>query len=153
MLTLITTFAIILTVILTVGFNMASKKVLLISWLSIVVIGLGYWGMDFQHVVSYTMLGFLSSFDVLFVIFGAILLMNTLNTARAMKRIEFMFNSISEDSRVQLVIIGFGTPAALCAPLLIGLGFPPMAAAISCLILNSTPISFGERRELPLTRL
>lgn len=146
MLALIAAFAIILTIILTVGFNMAAKKVLPVSWLTIAIIGLSYWGMDFQHVAAYTLLGFLSSVDVLFVIFGAILLMNTLNTAGAMKRIEGMFNSISEDARIQLVIIGFAfsafiegaagfdTPAALCAPLLIGLGFPPMAAAISCLM-------------------
>ncbi|MBR7025404.1 MAG: L-lactate permease [Selenomonadaceae bacterium] len=155
MLALIATIPIILTIILTVGLNMAAKKVLPISWLAIVIIGLSYWGMDFQHIAAYTVMGFLSSFDVLFVIFGAILLMNTLTIAGAMKRIEGMFNSISKDARIQLVIIGFafsafiegaagfGTPAALCAPLLIGLGFPPMAAAVSCLILNSTPVSFG----------
>lgn len=155
MLALIAAIPIILTIILTVGLNMAAKKVLPISWLSIVIIGLGYWGMDFQHVAAYTVMGFLGSIDVLFIIFGAILVMNTLNAAGAMKRIEGMFNSISEDARIQLIIIGFafsafiegaagfGTPAALCAPLLIGLGFPPMAAAISCLILNSTPVPFG----------
>lgn len=155
MLALTAATAIILTIILTVGFNMPAKKVLPASWLTSVVIALSCWGMDFQHVAAYTVLGFLSSLDVLLIIFGAILLMNTLTIAGAMKRIEGMFNSISEDARVQLVIIGFafsafiegaagfGTPAALCAPLLIGLGFPPMAAAISCLILNSTPVSFG----------
>ena len=155
MLALIAAIPIILTIILTVGLNMAAKKVLPISWLSIVIIGLGYWGMDLQHVAAYTVMGFLGSIDVLFIIFGAILVMNTLNVAGAMKRIEGMFNSISEDARIQLIIIGFafsafiegaagfGTPAALCAPLLIGLGFPPMAAAISCLILNSTPVPFG----------
>ena len=155
MLAVIAAIPIILTIILTVGLNMAAKKVLPISWLSIVVIGLFYWGMDVQHVAAYTVMGFLGSIDVLLIIFGAILVMNTLNTAGAMKRIEGMFNSISEDARIQLIIIGFafsafiegaagfGTPAALCAPLLIGLGFPPMAAAISCLILNSTPVPFG----------
>ncbi len=152
---LVAAIPIIITIILTVGLNMAAKKVLPISWLSIVIISLSYWGMDCRHVASYTLIGFLSSVDVLFIIFGAILLMNTLSIAGSMKRIEGMFNSISEDARIQLIIIGFafsafiegaagfGTPAALCAPLLIGLGFPPMAAAISCLILNSTPVSFG----------
>ena len=155
MLALTAAAAIILTIVLTVGFNIPAKKVLPVSWLTSVIIALSCWGMDFQHVAAYSVLGFLSSVDVLLIIFGAILLMNTLNVAGAMKRIEGMFNSISEDSRIQLVIIGFafsafvegaagfGTPAALCAPLLIGLGFPPLAAAISCLILNSTPVSFG----------
>ncbi|HAS72562.1 MAG TPA: L-lactate permease, partial [Clostridiales bacterium UBA8960] len=57
--------------------------------------------------------------------------------------------------RIQVLIIGwmfaafiegaagFGTPAALAAPLLIGLGFPPLAAAMVALILNSVPVSFG----------
>lgn len=155
MLALIAAIPIILTIILTVGLNMAAKKVLPISWLSIVIIGLGYWGMDMQHVAAYTVMGFLGSIDVLLIIFGAILVMNTLNVAGAMSRIQGMFNSISEDARIQLVIVGFafsafiegaagfGTPAALAAPLLIGLGFPPMAAAIACLILNSTPVPFG----------
>ena len=155
MLALIAAVPIILTIILTVGLNMAAKKVLPISWLSIVVIALFYWGVDVQHAAAYTVMGFLGSIDVLLIIFGAILVMNTLNAAGAMHRIEGMFNSITEDARIQLIIIGFafsafiegaagfGTPAALCAPLLIGLGFPPMAAAISCLIYNSTPVPFG----------
>ena len=38
---------------------------------------------------------------------------------------------------------GFGTPAALAAPLLMGLGFPPVRVAIMTLIMNSVPVSFG----------
>ena len=38
---------------------------------------------------------------------------------------------------------GFGTPAALAAPLLISLGFPPLCAAIIALIFNSVPVVFG----------
>jgi lactate permease len=38
---------------------------------------------------------------------------------------------------------GFGTPAALAAPLLLALGFPPLAAAVICLVFNSFCVSFG----------
>src|SRR5690606_21633800 len=38
---------------------------------------------------------------------------------------------------------GFGTPAALAAPLLLSLGFPALAAVMVSLIANSTPVSFG----------
>lgn len=38
---------------------------------------------------------------------------------------------------------GFGTPAALCAPLLVALGFPPLAAVSLALIADSSPVSFG----------
>ncbi|MEA1966637.1 MAG: L-lactate permease, partial [Thermodesulfobacteriota bacterium] len=63
--------------------------------------------------------------------------------------------NISSDRRVQAIIIGymfaafiegaagFGTPAALAAPLLLSLGFPPLAAAVICLVFNSFPVTFG----------
>jgi lactate permease len=65
------------------------------------------------------------------------------------------FIGVSRDKRVQVIIIGwmfeailegaagFGTTAAIAAPLLVGLGFPPLAAAMIALIFNSTPVSFG----------
>ncbi len=155
MLALLAAVPILLTILLTVGFNMSAKKVLPLAWAVSVVIGLTYWQMDPQKVAAFSVAGFLGSIDTLLIIFGAILLMNMLNTAGAMHRIQGMFNGITEDARIQLVIIGFafsafiegaagfGTPAAIAAPLLIGLGFPPMAAAVACLILNSTPVPFG----------
>ena len=155
MLALLAAVPILLTILLTVGFNMSAKKVLPLAWAVSVVIGLTYWQMDPQKVAAFSVAGFLGSIDTLLIIFGAILLMNMLNAAGAMHRIQGMFNGITEDARIQLVIIGFafsafiegaagfGTPAAIAAPLLIGLGFPPMAAAVACLILNSTPVPFG----------
>jgi lactate permease len=62
---------------------------------------------------------------------------------------------ISKDMCLQAIIIGsmfsafiegaagFGTPAAVAAPRLLALGFPPLAAAILCLTLNSFPVTFG----------
>src|SRR5690606_32245173 len=38
---------------------------------------------------------------------------------------------------------GFGTPAAIAGPLLVVLGFPPLAAVMCALIIQSTPVSFG----------
>ena len=155
MLALLAAVPILLTIVLTVVFNMSAKKVLPIAWAVIVVIGYFAWEMKVLDIAAYSVAGFLGSIDTLIIIFGAILLMNMLDKAGAMHRIQGMFNGITEDARIQLVIVGFafsafiegaagfGTPAAIAAPLLIGLGFPPMAAAISCLILNSTPVPFG----------
>ncbi|HCX61008.1 MAG TPA: L-lactate permease, partial [Clostridiales bacterium] len=84
-----------------------------------------------------------------------ILLMNTLGNSGAMKVISSGFYGISPDKRIQAIIVaflfgsfiegaaGFGTPAALAGPLLVGLGFPPLAAVIVALISNSTPVTFG----------
>jgi lactate permease len=72
-----------------------------------------------------------------------------------METISHGFFGISQDRRVQVIIIsflfaaflegaaGFGTPAAIAAPLLLGLGFPALAAVSICLICNSVPVTFG----------
>jgi len=72
-----------------------------------------------------------------------------------MAAINGMFKGITKDFRILAVIIGFtfgafiegaagfGTPAALAAPLLISVGFPPLAAAIVALEFNSTPVCYG----------
>jgi lactate permease len=72
-----------------------------------------------------------------------------------METISYGFTTISPDRRVQTIIIaflfgafiegsaGFGTPAAIAALLLLGLGFPALAAVCACLMLNSIPVTFG----------
>ena len=59
------------------------------------------------------------------------------------------------DRRVQVILIawlfgsfiegasGFGTPAAIAAPLMVAIGFPPLAAVVFGLMIQSTPVSFG----------
>src|SRR5699024_6440954 len=51
--------------------------------------------------------------------------------------ISWLFGSFIEGSA------GFGSPAAVVGPLLVGLGFPAFAAVVCALIIQSTPVSFG----------
>jgi len=113
------------------------------------------WGLSLPIVTSLTALGFLESLNILIIIAGALLILNTLKTSGVIKIIQKDFQSISPDARIQLIIIGFlfgafleglsgfGTPAALVAPLLITLGFKPISAAVIALVYNSAPVSFG----------
>lgn len=113
------------------------------------------WKLQFTDVLAYIASGILNSIDVLLTIVGAILVMNTLKQSGSMKTIKNGFSKITEDSRIQAIIIGFmfgsflegaagfGTPAALAAPLLVSLGFPPVAAATVALIFDSCCVSFG----------
>lgn len=145
---LIAFIPIIFTVIVMAGFNWPAKRALPLAWLITAILSLAVWKMDILTVGAYTVSGFLNSLDTLAVIFGAILIMNTLKHSGAMKVINNMFTTISDDPRIQAVIIGFmfgafiegaagyGTPAALAAPLLISLGFPPLCAADGCLDLQ-----------------
>ena len=64
-------------------------------------------------------------------------------------------SALSPDRRVQALLIafcfgtfiegaaGFGTPVAICAALMIGLGFSPLYAAGLALIANTSPVAFG----------
>jgi lactate permease len=51
--------------------------------------------------------------------------------------IAWLFGSFIEGSA------GFGTPAAVCVPLLVGLGFPAKSAVVSGMLIQCTPVSFG----------
>ena len=146
---------ILVTIVLMIGFNWAAKKALPISWIIACTIAIGVWKMNVHNVVAYSVFGAFKAIDVLIIVFGAILILNTLKQSGAMTTINNGFNGITKDRRIQAIIIGwmfgafiegaagFGTPAALAGPLLVGLGFPPLAAAMVALIFNSTPVSFG----------
>lgn len=155
MLAILAFLPIILVIFLMVGLNWGSKKALPVGWLVASLVALTAWKMAPMDVVGYSFLGVQKAFDVIIIIFGAILILNTLKQSGAMATINNGFSNITKDKRIQVVIIGwmfgafiegaagFGTPAALSAPLMIGLGFPPLAAAMVALILNSVPVSFG----------
>lgn len=136
-------------------FNWPAKIAMPITWLMASILGFFFWGMDLLELVAYSVSGLFSSIEVLIIIFGAILVMNTLKMSGGMAAINNGFRSISADARVQAVIIGFlfvsfieaaagfGTPAALAAPLMISLGFPPVAAVVVALICDSACVAFG----------
>ena len=152
---LIAFIPILLTIVLMAGFNISAKKALPVALLLAVIIALAVWQMNLQSVVAYSLFGMLKALDVLIIIFGAILILNTLKQSGAMDVINRGFSGITKDRRIQAIIIawmfsafiegaaGFGTPAALAGPLLVGLGFPPLAAAMVALVMNSTPVAFG----------
>lgn len=113
------------------------------------------WQMDTTFLAASVVEGLLSALTPLTIIFGAVFLLNTLKYSGAMDTIRAGFTNISADARVQVIIIcwlfgsfiegsaGFGTPAAIGAPLLVLLGIPPIAAAVVALIADSTSVSFG----------
>jgi len=63
--------------------------------------------------------------------------------------------SVSPDVRIQAILVGFcfgaflegaaggGTPVAICAAIMVGLGFKPFQAAVLCLIANTSPVAYG----------
>jgi lactate permease len=120
-----------------------------------IAVALGPWQVALPRVAASAVQGTFITADILLIIFGAILLLNMLKQSGALEVIRDGFTRISPDRRVQVIIIawlfgsfiegaaGFGTPAAICAPLMVALGFPPLAAVMIGLMIQSTPVTFG----------
>lgn len=152
---LIASVPILLVIVLMIAFNKPAKIALPIGWVVALAIALLYWRQDFATTAAWALDGFLEAIGTLVIIFGAILIMNTLKHSGAVTAIQRVFNNVNPDRRIQVILVGFvfgafiegaagfGTPAALAAPLLISLGFPPLCSAIVALIYNSVPVSYG----------
>ena len=138
-----------------VGFRFPAKFVMPFVYVVAVIVALYFWQVPASHVFAASIQGLFITFDILFIIFGALLLLSTLKYSGAIASIRSGFSEISEDRRVQVVIIvwflgafiegasGFGTPAAIVAPLLVALGFPALAAVMLGMMVQSTPVTFG----------
>ena len=126
-----------------------------ITALLVGIIQLFYFGSDFTNITANIIAGSLSAITPISIIAGAILLNRTIALSGAETVIRHWLESISRNQIAQLMIIGwafafmiegasgFGTPAAIAAPILVGLGFPPLRVAMLALIMNSVPVSFG----------
>ncbi|MCP1314503.1 MULTISPECIES: L-lactate permease [unclassified Halomonas] len=141
--------------ILLIGFKIPAKIAMPIVFLTAAIIGLTVWDMSFTRVAASTIQGLIQTAGLLWIIFGAILLLNTLKHSGGITAIRNGFSGISPDRRVQALIVawlfgcfiegasGFGTPAAVAAPLMVALGFPALAAVVVGMMIQSTPVSFG----------
>src|SRR6516225_999312 len=99
--------------------------------------------------------GLLSALTPISIVFGAILFFVALERSGAMRTLRMWLDGVSGNRIAQLMIVGwsfvfliegasgFGTPAALAAPILAGLGFPPLRVAVLCIVMNAVPTSFG----------
>ena len=88
------------------------------------------------------------------VIWAVFLYRLTLDTGK-FEAIKHSLGSLTSDPRLQALLIafafgaflkgaaGFGTPVAVAAAMLAGLGFSPFHAAAICLLANTAPVAFG----------
>ena len=126
-----------------------------VAYAMTVAFALWLWEVPAIHALAASLRGVVIAMTLLWIIFGAIVLLFTLKESGAAATIRRGFMDISRDRRVQAVLVawlfgafiegasGFGTPAAVAGPLLLALGFPALAAVMTTLIIQSTPVSFG----------
>lgn len=152
---LLATLPIAVAAVMLVGFRVSARKTMPITFLLTSFIGLFFWEMSWIQVVASVFQSFFITFDILYIVFAAILLLNFLKYSGGVESIRRGFAGISPDRRVQVILIvwlfgsfiegaaGFGTPAAIVAPLLVALGFPALAAVILGMMVQSTAVTFG----------
>lgn len=135
--------------------NMPSSKALPLTALITYFIMLIVFRQDPNLIHATVVKGLLVAWTPILIIGGAIFLFRTMEATGGIAAIKSWLNKVSSNKVAQLMIVGwafpfliegasgFGTPAAIAAPILIGLGFPPLRVAILALVMNSVPVSFG----------
>jgi len=146
---------IIVILVLMVGFRWAATRAMPVAFVTALLLVVLVWHTPPNWILASCVEGIITAFNILIIVFGALTLLFTLRECGALAAINRGFTSISPDKRIQAIIIawlfgsfieasaGFGTPAALAAPLLMSLGFPALAAVMVALIANTTCVSFG----------
>lgn len=154
-LALLASLPIVVIFLLMVGFRWPATRAMPVAFGITLLLAWLVWHTPGNWILASVLNGVVIALKILFIVFGALLLLFTLRESGAIGAINRGFTSISTDKRVQAIIIawlfggfiegsaGFGTPAALAAPLLLSLGFPALAAVMVALIANVTPVSFG----------
>jgi len=148
-------FPFIVFVILLLGVRMTLLRSSFITLALFVFLAAFYWRIfPYLLPVSFAK-GFFVAFDIFIIIFGAIFFLRIMQSVGVIKNISYYLEHFSRDYRVQIIILawffenfiegtaGFGTPAAIAAPLLIGLGLPMIDALVVALLGNSASVVFG----------
>jgi lactate permease len=148
-------FPILVASLMLIGFRISARITMPVTFLLTAVLAFSVWDMSLLTILASSIQSLFITFDILYIVFGAILLLNFLKFSGGVDRIRDGFHGISKDRRIQVIIIvwlfgsflegaaGFGTPAAIVAPLLVALGFPALAAVILGMMVQSTAVTFG----------
>mgnify|MGYP003325307860 CR=1 FL=1 len=128
--------------VLLIGFRIEAKIVMPIILIITIIVSYFVWGMSSTRILASSFQGLIITVGILWIIFGAIMLLNTLKYSGAITTIREGFSNITDDRRIQVILIawlfgcfiegasGFGTPAAVAAPLMVAVGFPALAAVV-----------------------
>ena len=121
-----------------------------------VILAVGIFGMPIQQASASVAYGAaFGLFPIGWIVIASLILYRVTVDTGKFEIIKNSIGSLSDDRRLQAVLIGFafgafiegaagfGTPVAVAAAMLTGLGFPPFYAAFICLVANTAPVAFG----------
>jgi L-lactate transport len=121
-----------------------------------VVLAVGVFGMPIPQAGASMVYGAaFGLFPIGWIVIASLILYRVTVETGKFEIIKDSIGSLSDDRRLQAVLIGFafgafiegaagfGTPVAVAAAMLVGLGFSPFYAAFICLVANTAPVAFG----------
>jgi len=132
-----------------------AKNSMLIAFISVLIITTFIWKVPFNQISAASVNGIETAFSILYIVFGALLLLNTLKVSGALEKIKQSITGVTQDRRIQVIILlwifgaflegaaGYGSTGAVIGSILIAIGFPAMSAALMVMIFQSTSVSFG----------
>jgi lactate permease len=141
--------------VLLVGLRMPASRAMPLALVVTVALTLTVWQVPGRQVAASIVEGLVIGGGVLFIVAGALALLEVMRASGGLDAIRVEFQRVSHDSRVQMLLIawlfvsfiegaaGFGTPAPVAAPLLVALGFPALGAAALALVGDSSSVTFG----------
>jgi lactate permease len=154
-LSLLALLPIIVVAVFLVGLRWPASYAMPMAYVTAALLALFVWEVPSVQVAAASVKGLITAGGLLYIIFGAILLLNVMRESGGLAVVRSGFVGLSPDRRIQAIIVawlfgsfiegaaGFGTPAAVAVPLLIGLGFPALPAVVCGMIIQCTPVSFG----------
>lgn len=137
-------------------FRMSAWKAGVLGLLTSIVVAIAVYGMPAPLALRATVYGAcFGLFPIAWIVFWALALYRLTVDTGQFEIIKNSVGHLTQDRRLQALLIafafgafvegasGFGTPVAVAAAMLSGLGFSPFQAAAICLIANTSPVAFG----------
>jgi lactate permease len=138
------------------GLRMKAHVAALISLALSIIVAIAVYSMPVGQVFNSALIGAcFGLFPIMWIVWNAIWIYNMTEATGHFAVLRRSFSSVSDDQRIQAVIIafafgallealaGFGTPVAITAVMLVAVGFKPMKAAAVALVANTAPVAFG----------
>lgn len=152
---LFATLPILTVLVLMLAFRRNGAEAGAAGWLVALAVARLRFGAGWEALAYAQIKGLLLTLFVLYVIWGALTFYHVTEEAGAVATIGAGLPRLTSDRGLQALILGwafssflqglggFGVPVAVVAPLLVGLGFPPLAAAVIPSIGHSWAVTFG----------
>ncbi|GAA0439553.1 L-lactate permease [Lentibacillus halophilus] len=132
-----------------------ARTSMILAFASVLVLATTVWEVPANKIAGASFIGFETAFSILYIVFGALLLLNMLKESGGLGVIRNSISGVTDDRRIQVILIlwifgaflegaaGYGSTGAVIGSMLVGLGFPAMASALMVMIFQSTSVTFG----------